>query len=286
MGISHTFPTNRKSFFLTLLTQPRLNRSDINELKTIDRAGPNGFDAAFHSEIVAPIGSSSGTTPDHVDDDALRLYHERASILQSDGTLDVTSNNGYPQYIDPSYLSGNQLGEWNSQGQHMGGYGWHSTPENNVSTGVLPSFNANSAISRYYQTNHPNLSALASNPGPSMTQGFPAVLSPPALSTCDWSGCNTIHLSSSMLAHWTSTHLGPISDLMKLQPPAQKQAFCLWNDCHKAFNRRPDLDRHVQSVHLGVRSHCTVSGCDNNGGKGFPRLDKLKAHEKKYHGAI
>jgi hypothetical protein len=168
----------------------------------------------------------------------------------------------------------------------MGGYGWHSTPENNASTGVLSSFNANSVISRDYQTNRPNLSAIVSNQGPPMAQGFPTVLSPPALSTCDWFSCNTTHLSSSMLAHWTSTHLDPISALMKLQAPAQKQAFCLWNDCHKKFSRRTDLDRHVQSIHIRINSHCTVSGCDNNGGKGFRRPDKLKAHEKKAHGSM
>jgi hypothetical protein len=71
---------------------------------------------------------------------------------------------------------------------------------------------------------------------------------------------------------------------MKQQLPDQKQAFCLWNDCHKPFKRRTDLDRHVQSMHLGITFHCTVFGCDNKGGMGFSRADKLKVHEKEVHG--
>ncbi|KAH6702122.1 hypothetical protein BKA61DRAFT_681389 [Leptodontidium sp. MPI-SDFR-AT-0119] len=271
-----------------LSVTPSLHYS-TNFTNTVDRICPNEFDTAPHLENAAPIGGPSCATPYHADGDALRPYDEGASILQSparDGTLDVTLYSGYPQYIDPSYLLGNQLGERDPQGQHMRGYEWHSTPENNASTGVLSSSNVNSVTSWDYQTNHPNLSAIASNQGPPMAQGFPALLAPPALSTCDWLSCNTTHPSSSMLAHWISAHLDPISTVMKQQPPGQKQAFCLWDYCHKKFSRRADLDRHFRSIHLGTISHCTVSGCDNNGGYGFRRPDKLKAHGKNAHGLL
>jgi len=60
---------------------------------------------------------------------------------------------------------------------------------------------------------------------------------------------------------------------------------CLWKDgCDKSFKRISDLERHWQSVHLLERYHCIFNGCDDNGGQGFSRRDKLTEHERKKHG--
>jgi len=100
---------------------------------------------------------------------------------------------------------------------------------------------------------------------------------------CLWPNCNTTHPdTSTLLAHWKAFHLPPINALSKLQSPEQKH-YCLWNGCHKQVNRPSDLDRHVQSLHLGQHRDCFVPGCANNGGRGFMRQDKLRAHEKKVH---
>jgi hypothetical protein len=249
---------------LQLSVTPSRHYSTHNLTNTVDRTGPYGFNSPFNSEIAAHNGSFSSATPRDVGDDALRYYHGGASNPQPpvrDDALDIIPYSSYPQHIDPSYLSGNQLGEWGSQDQYVVGYESYSPSENTAA-------------------------AIISKHGPPMTQGFPTVLSFPALLTCDWCDCNTTYPSSSMLAHWISTHLDDISDFMKPQPRGQKQVFCLWNYCHKEFKRRTDLDRHVRSIHLGINSDCTVSGCDNNGGKGYSRLDKLKAHERKAHGSM
>lgn len=54
-------------------------------------------------------------------------------------------------------------------------------------------------------------------------------------------------------------------------------------ECFKTFGRAGDLKRH-QGMHLPRKYHCRQQGCKRNGGKGFYRRDKLRAHQKKRHG--
>jgi hypothetical protein len=108
--------------------------------------------------------------------------------------------------------------------------------------------------------------------------------SSPRTKACLWPACNTLHQTDSyLLIHWTSHHLRPIHDLSRLQTSKQKEAFCLWNRCYRRFKRSSDLDRHVRSVHLELHFNCSFTGCDNNGGRGFSRPDKLRHHNKSLH---
>jgi Geminivirus Rep catalytic domain len=54
--------------------------------------------------------------------------------------------------------------------------------------------------------------------------------------------------------------------------------------CTETFARPSDLDRHWQSVHLGIKYHCFWLGCHNNRGRGYCRLEKLRTHQKQKHG--
>jgi hypothetical protein len=55
--------------------------------------------------------------------------------------------------------------------------------------------------------------------------------------------------------------------------------------CTESFARHSDLNRHWQSVHLGIKYHCDYwLGCPNNGGKGYCRLEKLRTHQREKHG--
>ncbi|PMD21161.1 hypothetical protein NA56DRAFT_645863 [Hyaloscypha hepaticicola] len=55
--------------------------------------------------------------------------------------------------------------------------------------------------------------------------------------------------------------------------------------CSESFARPSDLNRHVQSLHLGIKYHCDFwLGCPNNGGKGYCRLEKLRTHQREKHG--
>jgi hypothetical protein len=55
--------------------------------------------------------------------------------------------------------------------------------------------------------------------------------------------------------------------------------------CTESFARASDLNRHWQSVHLGIKYHCDYwLGCPNNGGKGYCRLEKLRTHQREKHG--
>jgi hypothetical protein len=60
--------------------------------------------------------------------------------------------------------------------------------------------------------------------------------------------------------------------------------YCAWPLCMESFARPGDLERHRQSVHLGIKHHCFWPGCHNNHGKGYVRCDKLRAHQKEKHG--
>jgi hypothetical protein len=61
---------------------------------------------------------------------------------------------------------------------------------------------------------------------------------------------------------------------------------CPWPaGCNESFTRLSDLERHWQSVHLEIKYHCYWIGCHDNHGKGYCRLEKLKAHQKDKHGA-
>jgi hypothetical protein len=55
--------------------------------------------------------------------------------------------------------------------------------------------------------------------------------------------------------------------------------------CTETFARPSDLNRHFQSVHLGIKYHCDYwLGCPNNRGKGYCRLEKLRTHQREKHG--
>jgi hypothetical protein len=65
--------------------------------------------------------------------------------------------------------------------------------------------------------------------------------------------------------------------------PAPQRAPCPL--CTETFARSSDLNRHWQSVHLGIKYHCDYwAGCPNNGGKGYYRLEKLRAHQREKYG--
>lgn len=62
---------------------------------------------------------------------------------------------------------------------------------------------------------------------------------------------------------------------------------CPWHlGCSESFVRVSDLTRHYNSVHLGIRHHCYWVGCRNNKGKGYCRLEKLRAHQRQDHGVV
>lgn len=111
------------------------------------------------------------------------------------------------------------------------------------------------------------------------------VSSPPILA-CLWHTCNTAHSFTGIVTHWKIVHLPSINALKKLQSASNKTCFCLWSRCCKPFKGPSDLDRHVQSVHLGLHFNCSVLECTNNKGRGFARADKLRAHEKGVHGFL
>jgi hypothetical protein len=64
--------------------------------------------------------------------------------------------------------------------------------------------------------------------------------------------------------------------------PAVQRTPCSF--CAESFARPGDLDRHWQSVHLGIKHHCFWLGCHNNRGKGYCRIEKLRTHQKQKHG--
>jgi len=70
----------------------------------------------------------------------------------------------------------------------------------------------------------------------------------------------------------------------QISTPPRPRIYCAWPLCMESFARPGDLERHRQSVHLGIKHHCFWPGCHNNHGKGYVRCDKLRAHQKEKHG--
>jgi hypothetical protein len=70
----------------------------------------------------------------------------------------------------------------------------------------------------------------------------------------------------------------------QIYTPRRPRIYCTWPLCMESFARPGDLERHRQSVHLGIKHHCFWPGCHNNHGKGYVRCDKLRAHQKEKHG--
>ena len=62
---------------------------------------------------------------------------------------------------------------------------------------------------------------------------------------------------------------------------------CVHLGCHKKYTRRPDMLRHAK-VHdpNATRLDCSFSGCPRKGRQGFPRSDKLLAHERAHRRAM
>jgi hypothetical protein len=65
---------------------------------------------------------------------------------------------------------------------------------------------------------------------------------------------------------------------------APPRNYCEWSLCMESFTRVSDLERHIQSVHLGIKWHCDWFDCGNNRGNGYCRLEKLRRHQKEKHG--
>lgn len=66
--------------------------------------------------------------------------------------------------------------------------------------------------------------------------------------------------------------------------PVQQRTPCPWLGCTESFARTTDVNRHVDSVHFGIKHHCYWQGCPDNAGKGYCRLEKLRTHQRQKHG--
>jgi hypothetical protein len=64
--------------------------------------------------------------------------------------------------------------------------------------------------------------------------------------------------------------------------PKTKTQSC--SNCHLAFARVADLERHKHTIHLRIRHHCNMPGCLDNAGKGYCRREKLRKHLRTVHG--
>lgn len=70
--------------------------------------------------------------------------------------------------------------------------------------------------------------------------------------------------------------------------PNQKQSIprhrCPQTTCSLVFGRKSELERHFRTVHCGRFSYaCNVNGCENNKGRGYSRVDKLREHLWRRH---
>jgi hypothetical protein len=92
--------------------------------------------------------------------------------------------------------------------------------------------------------------------------------------SCSWPGCNSkifFKTSKRLESHVYNIHITPLC--------------CTTTGCNhkRPFERQADLERHVASRHVGQRKYkCPYARCYYI--SSFSRKDKLKCHERNYHG--
>jgi hypothetical protein len=109
---------------------------------------------------------------------------------------------------------------------------------------------------------------------------------PKGNSTCSYGNTNPPGLSMTFFANnclWTGCKAPQSGFLTSQDLDFHVQTFhlrlCPWPVCRKgkAFRRRSDLTRHIESVHSGHRRYvCDIPGCT----KAYARNDKLTAHKR------
>lgn len=74
--------------------------------------------------------------------------------------------------------------------------------------------------------------------------------------------------------------LGPQNSIAAAKAAPQERLSCDRPGCNSSFTRQGDLERHVKSKHVKIRSYkCAITGCE----KTFYRLDKLRDHQGRKH---
>jgi uncharacterized Zn-finger protein len=71
----------------------------------------------------------------------------------------------------------------------------------------------------------------------------------------------------------------------KTRPPRAVDESLRCKQCHRLFTRKPDLSRHIQSIHeKGIELFCPISTCKKlTKGHGFKRKDNLDKHHQRMH---
>jgi hypothetical protein len=131
---------------------------------------------------------------------------------------------------------------------------------------------------------------------PSLSDYFPAPLttnvlhfSPPTVRFSDVAYLSSSHPSPSIQSPAsTASAASPSTDFNSPKQSTTysipKTQFC--PNCHLAFARAADLERHIHTVHLCIRHHCKVPGCGDNAGKGYCRREKLRKHLRTVHAML
>jgi len=130
---------------------------------------------------------------------------------------------------------------------------------------------------------------------------------------CDWPGCLCVQTFTSqeeLQDHKTNVHVKEVCETYPgrcIWPGCRSKAFfkkrhllvghvnnihvnplvCTRKGCDdkKPFGKKCDLDRHIKSHHSAHQFRCTYDNCPASSFlRDFPRKDKLKKHEREYHG--
>jgi hypothetical protein len=134
-----------------------------------------------------------------------------------------------------------------------------------------------------------NLSPSPSNYFPTPPTNNILQFSSPADRISDMAYFSSSHASPSIVSPAsTSSAWSPPTDF---NSPKQSTTYSIPKtqscpNCHLAFARVADLERHIHTIHLRIRHHCKVPGCGDNAGKGYCRREKLRKHLKTLHAML
>jgi Zinc finger, C2H2 type len=233
--------------------------------------------------------SLTGTFPVPHNTDWKYIFTIRAgqpsNVLQvAEGPFGIWNYNATTHQCQSTYATlpwNSPLSTWNSDGTSLDSQ--YSSP---VSETPFTSFN------------HPNVLPAGPTPylSPSPSNYSPAPFttnvlhfSPPTGNFSDMACLGSSHTSPSILpptsaASATSPSTDYNSPKQFTTYPVPKTQSC--PNCHLAFARVADLERHIHTIHLRIRHHCKVPGCGDNAGKGYCRREKLRKHLRTVHAML
>ncbi|KAF4633680.1 hypothetical protein G7Y89_g4422 [Cudoniella acicularis] len=260
--------------------------SSLPEVGTFSEKGPAW---STTQSVDAPAYVSIDAVDQNVNESAFRTHGEVLPGAQ----LSPSSGQGDQQLYQNPLATLNIAADFSDVGEQFAteSYGSDSLAQSNLPNGPLFGVNhfseglSSTEATTFIQNNHVGLGpggGMSFQPQYGNTGTHTAE---DLLQTASFIQSTTGFPLGDMVQNLGTFYDGSFGMLMwPVVPSTARRTACSWEGCQESFARAADLQRHIESVHYGIKYHCAWFGCSNNGGKGYCRLEKLRTHQRQKHG--